>query len=79
MEIGESWVRVPCQTDFTSQIEKPQRNSECHLSIYIYISIYTRFVGSSISFLGSLFFPGSLFWTDGIIKCGRCLAGGRGC
>ena len=37
------------------------------------------FVGSLISFLASLFFPGWLFWVDGINKCGWCLGGGKGC
>ena len=37
-----------------------------------------RFVGSSVSFLGSLFFPDLLFWADGIINVAGVLqkAGG---
>ena len=47
-------------------------------SVYLGQGSMIRFVGSSISFLDSLFFPGWLFWTDITNECGWCLPGGRG-
>ena len=31
------------------------------------------------SFLDQGFIPGNVGWMDAIVRCGRCLAGGRGC
>ena len=49
------------------------------VSVYVGQGSTIWFVGSWISFLGSLLFFWLFVWADGINKCGWCLAGGRGC